>query len=70
MKRVLQPLLKWKSNKYYIFRECVFVALGIQHAMRMSPTLICGTHYLIKGTTFEKVTEREMCVLIFSKTFV
>jgi hypothetical protein len=30
-----QPLFQGKSNKYYIFRECVFVALGIQRAVRM-----------------------------------
>ena len=31
----MQTLLQWKSNKYYIFWVCVcvFVALGIQHAI-------------------------------------
>jgi len=37
----LQPLLQWKSNKYYIC-ECGFVALGIQHAMLTGHISICG----------------------------
>ena len=37
----VQPLLQYKSNNYYIFRDFVFVALGIQYAMRMRRIFIC-----------------------------
>ena len=55
------------------------VALGIQHAMSMigiilssvaCPTLKNISHYLINGTIFGNVVGREMCILIFSITFV
>jgi hypothetical protein len=33
--------LQQKSNQHFIFRECVFVVLGVQRAMRARYTLIC-----------------------------
>jgi len=61
--------------------EYVFVALGIQHAMRACDILlsvfcpVCNIspHYLTHVTIFVKkyiVIEHKMCVLIFSTTFV
>jgi hypothetical protein len=51
----------------------VLVALGIQHAMRIShivifylpDSTILFPHFLTNGTILETVTEHEMCVLIF-----
>jgi hypothetical protein len=64
-----QPLLHWKSIKYFIF-EYVSVALGIQHAMRIRHIVVCiFPEYLIKGK-IKKVTEHKMCDFIFSTNFV
>jgi len=37
----MQPMWQWKSNKYYILRMCVCVALTIQRAVRMRRIVIC-----------------------------
>ena len=57
----MQRLLQWKSSITYIYYECVFVALGIEHAMRMHhvcylwSVLFYNTfsRYLINGSIFE-----------------
>ena len=33
-----------KQYVFHIYSECVFVALGIQHAMCMHHTIICGLY--------------------------
>jgi len=37
---LLYNLLQWKNNKYYILWS-VFIALAIQHAMRMRHIIMC-----------------------------
>ena len=38
----MQPLLQWKSKEYFTTRVYVFVALGIQYAMRIRHIVNCG----------------------------
>ena len=38
----MQPLLQYKSNKYYILWEYVLVVLGTQREMHMRHIVICG----------------------------
>jgi len=57
---------------------CVFVALGIQHAMRMRHNFFYGLIPLcnifpychVKGMIFFLIFEHEICVSSFSTTFV
>ena len=58
-----------ESSKYYIFRECVFVTLGIQHAMRMRHIVICSfsrstIFFHIISYKAKKIIECKMFVLI------
>jgi hypothetical protein len=68
----VQPLLQWRSNKYYISRVCVcslrYPACNA-HApfCNMWPVWLYNSlpHYLINGTHFEKVLLKTECVFWF-----
>jgi hypothetical protein len=60
-----------------IYSECVSVALGIQNAMRMRLSAMCGVrlyiifpNYFINGKISEESIEHEAWTLIFSTMFV
>jgi hypothetical protein len=42
LRRVRATIVTAENNKYYTTWVCVFVALGIQHAMRMHHGFVCG----------------------------
>jgi hypothetical protein len=77
----IQPLLHYKSNKYYIFLVCVcslrYPAYNA-HAphCHLWSVRLCSifSHYLINDTIFgKKVIEHEMCVFslqLLSETFL
>jgi len=57
------------------FSGGVFLALGIQHGMRIRQILICEKIFKVKkgkifGRKKKKKKEHEMCVLSFFTTFV
>jgi len=67
-----------ESNNF-TYSECMFLALGIQHAIRMRRSVKFGMssftiffHIVLLRARFsrKKIIERMMCVLIFSATFV
>ena len=73
----MHPMLQWQSNTY---SECLFVVLGIQHAMRMIRVILSSvtrpalqyfsTESHKKRTIFEEKLLNMKCVGIFSTTFV
>jgi len=74
----LQPLLQWKSYKYYILCVCVCslrypAATRLRHIVMWPALLYCiFPHYLIKDAIFggKKKNEHKMNILVFFITFI
>jgi len=75
----VQPLLQWRSNKFYVLWLCVrshtyppcIAHAPCCHLLSARLYNIFFSHHRINGTIFgkKKLIEHKMCVLIFSKTF-
>jgi hypothetical protein len=69
----VKPLLQWKAISI-TYSECVFVAVGIQHAVWLLNShlwpgrlYITFPHYTINGIIFfKKIIEHKMCILTLS----
>jgi len=71
------PLLQWTSNEYYV--SWVFVCSlryptcnALASHCHLRPSTLYNTFplYLINGTMLKTNTEHQICVLVFSTTFV
>ena len=56
------------QNQYYLFQECVFVALGTQSEIRMCLFIVCINGTILGGG--KNFIEHKMCFVNFSTTFV